>query len=160
VKRTLDADRDGKPEEIRCFDEKSVMIRQGAGPGLADGATDTWSTYERRQLTRRILTAMPTDAPTPGEHENARMTSRETIGIRTARSDALQQLRGGRADRGEARRRQRRRHRSRSTYQNKLRVRSVEDRDRDGNLIPDRVPEQLRRGAGRAVRRTPTERQG
>ena len=55
VQRTLYADRDGKPEQIRYFDEKTgEMIRKEQDRNY-DGRSDAWHVYEAGQLVSRKL---------------------------------------------------------------------------------------------------------
>jgi len=55
IKRSLDADRDGKPEQIRYIDKATgEMIRKEADRDY-DGALDTWQTYEGNSLVERTL---------------------------------------------------------------------------------------------------------
>ena len=49
MKRALDADRDGKPEEIRYFDAKSGVIIRKEQDQDYDGVLDTFATYEKRR---------------------------------------------------------------------------------------------------------------
>jgi hypothetical protein len=55
IKRSLDADRDGKPEQIRYIDKSTgEMIRKEADRDY-DGALDTWQTYRGDWLDERTL---------------------------------------------------------------------------------------------------------
>jgi hypothetical protein len=55
IKRSLDADRDGKPEQIRYIDKGTgEMIRKEADRDY-DGTLDTWQTYGGDWLTERTL---------------------------------------------------------------------------------------------------------
>ena len=55
IKRSLDADRDGKPEQIRYVDKATgEMIRKEADRDY-DGALDTWQTYAGNSLVERTL---------------------------------------------------------------------------------------------------------
>jgi hypothetical protein len=55
IKRSLDADRDGNPEQIRYVDKATgEMIRKEADRDY-DGALDTWQTYEGDWLDERTL---------------------------------------------------------------------------------------------------------
>jgi antitoxin component YwqK of YwqJK toxin-antitoxin module len=55
LQRTLDADRDGKPEQIRYFDEKSGELVRKEQDRNYDGRSDTWNAYEGGQLVSRKL---------------------------------------------------------------------------------------------------------
>jgi hypothetical protein len=55
IKRSLDADRDGNPEQIRYFDKVTgAMIRKEADRDY-DGTLDTWQTYLGDSLDERTL---------------------------------------------------------------------------------------------------------
>ncbi len=55
IMRTLDADRDGQPEQIRYVDKSTgEMIRKAADRDY-DGALDTWQTYTNNALDERTL---------------------------------------------------------------------------------------------------------
>ncbi|MBW2267653.1 MAG: hypothetical protein JRH16_03675 [Deltaproteobacteria bacterium] len=55
LKRSLDADRDGRPEQVRYFDEKTgEMIRKEQDRNF-DGRADAWHVYEEGQLVSRKL---------------------------------------------------------------------------------------------------------
>ena len=55
IKRSLDADRDGKPEQIRYVDKDTgEMIRKESDRDY-DGAMDTWQSYEGNALNERTL---------------------------------------------------------------------------------------------------------
>jgi hypothetical protein len=55
IKRSLDADRDGKPEQIRYVDKATgEMIRKEADRDY-DGTLDTWQTYSGNSLDERTL---------------------------------------------------------------------------------------------------------
>jgi hypothetical protein len=55
IKRSLDADRDGNPEQIRYFDKVTgAMIRKEADRDY-DGTLDTWQTYLGDSLNERTL---------------------------------------------------------------------------------------------------------
>jgi hypothetical protein len=55
VKRSLDADRDGKPEEVRFFDAKGGLIIRKEQDQDYDGVIDTFTTYEGGVLVARQL---------------------------------------------------------------------------------------------------------
>ncbi|MBW2578101.1 MAG: hypothetical protein JRE38_08540 [Deltaproteobacteria bacterium] len=55
IMRTLDADRDGHPEQVRYVDKSTgAMIRKAADRDY-DGALDTWQTYAGDSLDERTL---------------------------------------------------------------------------------------------------------
>src|SRR5262245_60989352 len=55
VRRTLDADRDGRPEEIRYSDPKTGTLLRAEQDLDFDGAIDAWKTYSDGKLTVRVL---------------------------------------------------------------------------------------------------------
>src|SRR5262245_35281349 len=55
VRRTLDADRDGRPEEIRYADPKTGALLRAEQDLDFDGAIDAWKTYSDGKLTVRVL---------------------------------------------------------------------------------------------------------
>jgi len=54
LRRTLDADQDGKPEQIRYYDDSGQMIRKEQDQNY-DGNIDTWSTYEQGVIVFRVM---------------------------------------------------------------------------------------------------------
>lgn len=135
VKRTLDADRDGKPEQIRYFDEDSgVMLRKEQDRDY-DGRADAWHVYEGGQLVSRRLDNNSDGRVDVWEaYANGRMTSREVDRDGDTVRDALYVYEGteliseqhdadndGRPD-------------LLVTYRNRFRVLTAEDTDRNGTL--------------------------
>jgi hypothetical protein len=55
VKRSLDADRDGKAEEVRYFDEKSGELVRKEQDRDYDGRPDAWTVYEKNQIVSRTV---------------------------------------------------------------------------------------------------------
>jgi hypothetical protein len=55
TKRSLDADRDGKPEEIRYFDKMSREIIRKVADRDFDGTIDAWQTYSGGLVVERKL---------------------------------------------------------------------------------------------------------
>lgn len=55
VRRSLDVDRDGSPEEVRYLDPSSGLLLRAELDRDFDGALDTWITYENGALTTRVL---------------------------------------------------------------------------------------------------------
>ena len=132
VKRTLDADRDGKAEEIRYFDEKNVMIRREQDQDF-DGTIDTWSTYAKGQLTQRDLdTNADGKVDTWEVYREGRMTSRQIDRDHEGTKDAFYVYEAGALVEEK--------HDGNNDgsfdlvvdYQNKLRTKAIEDRDHDG----------------------------
>jgi hypothetical protein len=77
VKRTLDADRDGKPEQVRYYDEESGDLIRKEQDQTYNGSTDTWTTYEGGQVVGRVMdTNDDGDADTWESYRNGRMTER------------------------------------------------------------------------------------
>jgi hypothetical protein len=59
LRRTLDADQDGKPEQIRYYDDSGVMIRKELDQNY-DGSIDTWSTYQQGEIVARSMDSTTT----------------------------------------------------------------------------------------------------
>src|SRR5262245_23379729 len=79
VKRSLDADRDGKTEEIRYFDEKTgVLIRKEQDRDY-DGRIDAWTVYDAKgQVVSRKIDGNGDGKPDSWEtYAAGRMTERE-----------------------------------------------------------------------------------
>jgi hypothetical protein len=57
VRRTLDADRDGRPEEIRYADSETDALLRAEQDLDYDGAIDAWKTYTDGRLSVRVLDA-------------------------------------------------------------------------------------------------------
>ena len=55
IERSLDADRDGNPEEIRYFDAKNGTYLRRESDRNYDGNIDTWQSYSEGSLIRREL---------------------------------------------------------------------------------------------------------
>jgi hypothetical protein len=55
VKRSLDADRDGKPEQVRYFDQASGALVRKEEDRNYDGRSDAWNVYEGGALVSRKL---------------------------------------------------------------------------------------------------------
>ncbi len=55
VRRTLDADRDGRPEEVRYADPKTEALLRAEQDLDYDGAIDAWKTYSEGRLAVRVL---------------------------------------------------------------------------------------------------------
>jgi len=55
IQRSLDADRDGKPEELRYFDEETGQLARVELDRNYDGTIDSWTTYEKGVVVRREL---------------------------------------------------------------------------------------------------------
>ncbi len=132
---SLDADRDGHPEEVRYFDEKTKQLLRVDEDRDYDGRFDVWSRYEGGVLAERDLDENGDGKPDAWErYGNGRMVSREVDrdgnGARDAfyvyQGDALVQERhdtkgAGRVDRI-------------VHYQNRHLTRTEEDRDGNGQL--------------------------
>ena len=133
--RTLDADRDGHPEEVRYFDEKTKQLVRVEEDRDYDGRLDVWSRYEGGVLTERELDENGDGKPDAWErYGNGRMVSREVDrdgnGVRDAfylyQGDALVEERhdtkgNGRIDRI-------------VRYQGRHLSRTEEDRDGNGQI--------------------------
>ena len=76
--RSLDADRDGHPEELRYFDEKTAQLVRADEDRDYDGRFDVWSRYEGGALAERELDENGDGKPDTWErYANGRMISRE-----------------------------------------------------------------------------------
>ncbi len=77
VKLSLDADRDGKPEQIRYWDAKTEEMVRKEQDRDYDGDMDAWHSYRDNRLSHRILDSNHDGrADTWEEYEQDRMTSR------------------------------------------------------------------------------------
>ena len=89
ARRSLDADRDGKPEEVRYFDEQGQYVRKEEDRDY-DGKMDAWSTYRGGQLVTREIDANGDGVPDTFErYAGARMTSREVDRNHDGKRDAF-----------------------------------------------------------------------
>ncbi len=135
IERTLDADRDGKPEQIRYVDPSSGQLLRKHEDRNYDGTIDTWCTYEQAVIATRVL-----DSNDDGQRDVweryaagraiARDVDRDEDGVVDAfyryEGDSLVEERydadsDGRID-------------LIVRYENRHRVHSEEDRDRDGRM--------------------------
>lgn len=133
--RTLDADRDDHPEEVRYFDEKTKQMVRVELDRDYDGRIDVWSRYEAGGVIERELDENADGKPDAWErYVNGRMVSREVDrdgnGVRDAfylyQGDALVEERhdtkgAGRVDRI-------------VRYQNRHLAGTEEDRDDNGQI--------------------------
>lgn len=131
----LDADRDGKPEQIRFFEPDSMVLLRKEQDSNYDGAIDTWNTYANGELAARVRDTDDDGNPDVWEDfANGRMTSRTIDRDRDGVADAFYLYAGeilveerhdanndGIVDR-------------RIQYENLFRVLAEEDRDRDGAM--------------------------
>ncbi len=135
LKLSLDADRDGKPEQVRYFDAKTnEMVRKELDRDY-DGNIDAWHTYRNNRLSHRIL-----DSDGDGradiweEYEQDRMTSRTSDRDADQVRDAFYRYTGdslveelhdtnndGKIDRA-------------IRYEQRRRVSAEEDRNHDGQM--------------------------
>jgi hypothetical protein len=135
VKRSLDADRDGNPEQVRYFDEKTgQMIRKEQDRDF-DGRSDTWNVYEDgRLVSRRLDTNADGKIDVWERYASGRMTSREidrdNDGVKDAfyvyEGDALVDERHDSDNNGTMD--------LIVTYRKRHRVSSEEDTDHDGRM--------------------------
>lgn len=135
VKRSLDADRDGNPEQVRYFDQKSGKLIRKEQDRDYDGQPDTWSIYEKGELVSRTL-----DSNADGnvdvweEYADGRMTARvvdrDNDGVKDAfflyEGDSLAREQHDANNDGEVD--------LIVEYENRYRQSSVEDTDRDGEM--------------------------
>jgi len=135
VRRSLDADGNGRPEEIRYFDvETNALLRREEDRDL-DGNTDAWSRYERGSLVEHVIDTNADGRPDEWEfYANGRMTLREIDsdqdGARETsfryRNDSLAEVRrdsdgDGSVDRVE-------------NFEHRKRVQVIEDANRDQRM--------------------------
>jgi len=133
VVRSLDADQDGKPEQIRYYDERSGELLRKEQDRDYDGDIDTWSTFAAGELVRRVLDTNDDGAPDAWEeYRNDRMTEREVDRDQDGTRDAFYSYEGDSLVEEK--------HDANNdgafdlivTYRARLRSQVVEDRDRDG----------------------------
>jgi antitoxin component YwqK of YwqJK toxin-antitoxin module len=134
VRRNLDADQDGKPEQIRYYDRSGDIIRKEQDQDF-DGQIDTWSSYRHESLTERVI-----DANGDGQidvwetYETGKMTGRQVDRDHDGVRDAFYSYVGGSLVEE--------RHDADNdgkmdlivTYENRQRMRIEEDRDKDGRI--------------------------
>lgn len=134
TRRSLDADRDGKPEEIRYFDEQGAYVRKEEDRDY-DGDMDAWSSYRGGELATREIDANGDGAVDIWEsYARNRMTRREIDRNHDGKRDAFYEYQNdsllnerhdtdydGRPD-------------FRVEYQQRRRVASEEDADKDGTF--------------------------
>jgi hypothetical protein len=135
VRRSLDADGNGRPEEVRYFEIGSdVLLRREEDRDL-DGNTDAWSRYERGVLVERVLDTNADGRPDEWEfYAGGRMTLREIDGDHDGsretayqyRNDTLAEVRrdtdaDGAVDRVES-------------FEHRQRVQLIEDANRDQRM--------------------------
>lgn len=94
VRRSLDQDGNGRPEEIRYYDvTTNALLRREEDRDL-DGNTDTWSRYERGELVVRVLDTNADGRPDEWEtYAAGRMTVREVDGDHDGKQDAVYRYR-------------------------------------------------------------------
>jgi hypothetical protein len=135
VKRSLDADRDGKPEQIRYFDETTGVILRKEADRDYNGEIDTWQTYAGGALVERTLDNNDDGQPDDWETYRAgRMTERRidrnadggTDAFYTFSGDSLVEERHDRNDDGTLD--------LTVTYTNRQKVKSAEDRSGNGRI--------------------------
>jgi hypothetical protein len=97
LQRSLDADRDGAPEEVRYHDARSGVILRKENDEDYDGAVDTWSLYENG-----VLVAIERDHGGDGEPDDferygpdGRMVAREVDRNQDGSRDAFYRFAGG-----------------------------------------------------------------
>jgi len=78
VRRSLDADGNGRPEEVRYFDvQTNELLRREEDRDL-DGNSDVWSRYEGGELVERVIDTNADGRPDEWEYySKGRMTLRE-----------------------------------------------------------------------------------
>jgi hypothetical protein len=135
IARTLDADEDGHPEQVRYFDAQPGAFLRKEQDRDYDGRLDSWSSYEDGALVRRELDENGDGTPDAfEEYADGLMTSREVDrnhdGTRDAfytyQGDSLTLQRHDSDDDGQIDLVVR--------FEDRRRVRLDEDRDRDGRF--------------------------
>jgi hypothetical protein len=133
ITRSLDADQDGKPEQIRYFDEATGALLRKVQDRNYDGEIDTWASYTEGELASRALDANGDAKPDAWEeYANDRMTSRQVDRDQDGTRDAFYTYEGDSlveekhdADNDGA-------FDLIVTYRDRLRTKVVEDRNYDG----------------------------
>jgi hypothetical protein len=135
VRRSLDADGNGRPEEIRYYDvETDALLRREEDRDL-DGNPDAWSRYEGGALVERVIDSNADARPDEWEfYSNGRMTLREVDSDQDGskdvfyvyRNDTLAEVRrdtdaDGAVDRVES-------------FERRRRVQVIEDTNRDQRM--------------------------
>jgi len=135
IKRSLDADRDGKPEQVRYFDPKTGLIIRKVQDRDYDGKPDTWHVYRDGKVVSRTLDTNADGKPDIWEtYSGSRMTSRQIDRDNDGVKDAFYTYRGtnlteekhdvnndGKID-------------LIVIYKNRKRVSTAEDTDKDGAM--------------------------
>jgi len=135
LRRSLDADRDGNPEQVRWFDAQSGAYLRKEEDQDYDGQMDAWSAYRGGELVSRELDTNGDGRPDVWErYGGGRMTSRETDRNHDGERDAFYVYQGdsllqerhdtdydGRVD-------------FQVEYRDRRRVASEEDSDKDGRM--------------------------
>ena len=135
TKRTLDADMDSKPEQVRYYDEETGQMLRMEQDRDYDGELDTWSGYQDGKLASRELDTNQDGKPDIWErYRDDRMTAREVDRDNDGHRDAFYTYEGN--DLVEEQ------HDANDDgamdmlviYENRLRVRAEEDRSLDGRM--------------------------
>jgi len=94
VRKSLDRDGNGRPEEVRYYDvATNVLLRREEDRDL-DGNTDTWSRYENAALVSRVLDTDTDGRPDEWEtYASGRLTLREVDGDHDGKRDAVYRYR-------------------------------------------------------------------
>lgn len=135
IKKSLDADRDGKPEEIRYCDPTTGQILRKEEDRNYDGTIDAWTTYQNGVVVARELDENGDGKPDVWEkYANGRMTSREVDRKGDGKPDAFYLFEGDSL----VEERHDTQHSGKIDlviyYQNRKRVRSEEDQNHDGRM--------------------------
>ena len=135
TKRTLDADLDGKPEQVRYYDDETgQMVRKEVDRDY-DGEIDAWSGYRDGRLASRELDTDQDGKPDVWErYRDDRMTAREVDRDSDGHRDAFYTYEGEDLVKEQ--------HDANDdgamdmlvTYEDRLRVRAEEDRNLDGRM--------------------------
>lgn len=135
VKRTLDADRDGVPEQVRYVDPRTGRMVHKEQDRDYDGRIDAWQNYSGDSVAARQLDENDDGRPDVWEeYEGGRMTSRQVDRDQDGNRDAFYDYEGGSLVEE--------RHDTNGdgrtdlvvTYRDRVRARSEEDTSKDGHM--------------------------
>ena len=94
VRRSLDSDGNGRPEEVRYFEVTTNLLLRREEDRDLDGNPDAWSRYERGELVERVLDTNADGRPDEWEtYASGRMTSREVDADHEGKKDAFYRYR-------------------------------------------------------------------
>ena len=135
IKRSLDADRDDNPEQIRYYGKESGELLRVEHDSDYDGEMDTWTNYDDGQIVERVVDSNSDSKPDTWErYEENRLTERVVDRNNDGVRDAFYTYEGGSLVEE--------RHDANNdgtvdlifSYEERRRVRSERDADLDGTL--------------------------